>query len=746
MSASPQKTFEFFAAILWRWPLMALAFAVCTLVSIPPWIDFFSTGLGEHWDTRLMGQWLAWNAHTISEGRFLLPDFNANFFYPHANTLAFSEALWPQSFIYAALSALGANHFQSFNGTMLVFWAISGLCMYALLRHFQVSRPLSFLAGMIFCLMPYRLAYYIEFNMTLVFCVPLVWLAYFRWMQSPNLVNTLFVAACYWLSLTSCVYYTLIALLPILLIFIAEVSQHPERLRQRPFLLWLLLVLALLAIESVIFFEPYLELSASDYVRDASDHALHYLQALHYVNPQSPLIDYSALGLEIKKRPVRLSEVLAFPGSVLVMLALLYFFDSLNPRFRDTPGGGRVAINASVRWLRSAAWAVFWIAILTFWLSDIRPGEHGGRWTYWSAIIILLASVWLLFFRGSLATRSPQQQNIARLGCTAVICFFITLGPNFTLGHDDRSTLLSVNPLAWAFDSIALFDALRALSRFSIVVLCFLILAGVFTLHKALKSRRVTALVVTLLVSILVYEGRQGFYIFKDESDNLASPSSQAINDIAADIPLVQFPLGVRDSDAEAVLMTVSVLRPLVNGHSGFAPEYYLEWSESMRQWKIEQTAKHLMEIWPTPWLILNHKAINYLSKGWRAEFPTDIIERHWQLTIEDDYRSLYRPKEKILRSTSVNKWLRRDVLAEHPNISFEANVETAAAYRILINDVEVLKAPLEPGWRRYGTKLATGTPLSGSVIGDQVTLELEGATRWQVRDIQFAKFDSPAD
>jgi len=166
--------------VLLCWPLMALLYAVATLVSIPPWIDYFSTGLGEHWDTRLMGQWLAWNATNITQGNFLLPDFNANFFYPHASSLAFSEALWPQSFVYAAVNAVGFNHFFSFNATMLFFWSVSGLTMYALLRHFHVSRWFCFLGGLIFCLMPYRLAYYIEFNMTLVFCIPLIWLAWFR--------------------------------------------------------------------------------------------------------------------------------------------------------------------------------------------------------------------------------------------------------------------------------------------------------------------------------------------------------------------------------------------------------------------------------------------------------------------------------------------------------------------------------------------------------------------------------------
>ena len=163
-----------------EYSLLLIVLAITILYVIKPWRAHFFTGLAEHWDTKLMGEWMAWNAHNILKGHFLVPDYHANFYYPHSYTLAFGELLWPQSFFYALLYGFSGNLFFSFNGTMLFFWALSGVAMFALLRSFSISQATSYLGSFIYCLMPYRLAYYVEFNMVLVFILPLMILLLIR--------------------------------------------------------------------------------------------------------------------------------------------------------------------------------------------------------------------------------------------------------------------------------------------------------------------------------------------------------------------------------------------------------------------------------------------------------------------------------------------------------------------------------------------------------------------------------------
>jgi len=404
------------------------------------------------------------------------------------------------------------------------------------------------------------------------------------------------------------------------------------------------------------------------------------------------------------------------------------------------------AFHSGVQWCRSLAWLVFWFCIIRFWLSDAAPDTFSSQLTFWSATVVLLCSLYVLMLA---PIEHSRHTTTRRLGVAATVCFFISLGPEFTLGHDDFQTVVASNPVGWAFEAITLFDALRGLSRFAIVVLCFLIVASIQTLNRNIDRPQSSILIVSLFAALMVFEGRQGFYRFVDETENLNSETSQAIDALPVNTPLAQIPLGIRDSDAEAVLMTAVVTRPLINGHSGFAPTYYLDWNEQMRGWKIENFLQDIGNTWPTPWIVLNHAAINFLSRGWRAEFPAAIIERNWELEVSDKYRSLYRPRERVHDQNTIERWLRRDVLANHPRLSFQANTDASAAsgtpeFRILINDVEVVRDQLKPGWNDYQSDLDLSTAPTGQLHGDSVSVQLLNAERWQVREIRFLRPAEP--
>jgi len=438
--------------------------------------------------------------------------------------------------------------------------------------------------------------------------------------------------------------------------------------------------------------------------------------------------------------------VLAFPGTLLAVLAVCYWVESTQQRVENSLVGGLAAFHSSVQWCRSLAWLVFWFCILRFWLSDVEPDALSSQLTFWSATIVLICSFYVLMLPSN---EQSQYTTIQRLGVAATVCFFISLGPEFTLGHDDFQTVVASNPVGWAFEAIALFDALRGLSRFAIVVLCFLIVASIQTLNRNVQRPQSAILIVSLFAALMVFEGRQGFYRFVDETNNLNSETSQAIDALPVNTPLAQIPLGIRDSDAEAVLMTAVVPRPLINGHSGFAPAYYLDWNELMRGWNIENFSRDLGNIWPTPWIVLNHAAINFLSRGWRAEFPTEIIERNWELAVSDNYRSLYRPRELVHDQKIIDRWLRRDVLVDHPWLSFQANTDTSAAsgaaeFRILVNDVEVVRDQLKPGWNDYQSDLDLSAAPVGRLRGDSVRVQLLNAEHWQVRAIRFHRSAKP--
>jgi len=301
--------------------LLFLLLAVAILYCVRPWRFYFFSGLADHWDPKLMGEWMAWNAHNILHGHILRPDYNANFLYPHEYTLAFSELLWPPSFIYAAVYAFSGNIFLSFNATMLFFWALSGLIMYALLREMGMCRAVSYLGSFIFCLIPYRMRYYVEFNMTLVFVIPFILLLWIRWMKRPSVRNALWFLVAFWIGVTSCLYFTIMAVIMLCFVFAAFMVNHRRLLFVRKFWISLSTIVGGVVLVSAIYLYPYVLLRVyGGYARTAVDYLKHHAQAMQYLNTRCAALIYPFFSTP----RVRIEETYLFPGTVLGIWCLFF--------------------------------------------------------------------------------------------------------------------------------------------------------------------------------------------------------------------------------------------------------------------------------------------------------------------------------------------------------------------------------------------------------------------------------------
>jgi hypothetical protein len=265
-----------------------------------------------------MGHWMAWNAQYILKGSILFPHYNADYFYPHMYTLAFGEMLWPESFVYAGLWAAGHNRFLAFNGTMLFFWALAGVAMYALLRELKIGRAAGWLGAFIYCLMPFMMAFYIEFNMILTFVIPLILLLFIRWLNAPTIRGALWFCAGFYIAVTSCIYYTYMVAFPLACVFVVHVVNHRDLLKSRRFYLSGAIMVAGVAAIAAAYLYPYVILRLEGgYVRGLKDFQISHAQALHYLNTQSSFLIY-----RLFEPPIRWSETYLFPGSVLALLTL----------------------------------------------------------------------------------------------------------------------------------------------------------------------------------------------------------------------------------------------------------------------------------------------------------------------------------------------------------------------------------------------------------------------------------------
>ena len=113
---------------------------------------------------------LAWDAHAFLHQPLRL--FDANIYYPYANTLAYSENLIGSAFFAAPIIWLTGNIVLATNVTALVSCVLCGVGAYLLARRLHVGVGGAFLCGLIFAFGPPRFIRMGQLHMTAVQWIP----------------------------------------------------------------------------------------------------------------------------------------------------------------------------------------------------------------------------------------------------------------------------------------------------------------------------------------------------------------------------------------------------------------------------------------------------------------------------------------------------------------------------------------------------------------------------------------------
>ncbi|MDM8553140.1 hypothetical protein QUF75_00200 [Desulfococcaceae bacterium HSG7] len=718
-----------------EYSLLLIVLAITILYAIKPWRAHFFTGLAEHWDTKLMGEWMAWNAHNILNGHFWAPDYHANFYYPHSYTLAFGELLWPQSFFYALLYGFSGNLFFSFNGTMLFFWALSGVAMFALLRSFSVSRATSYLGSFIYCLMPYRLAYYVEFNMVLVFILPLMILLLIRWLRDPSIKNALWFSGGFVISATSCIYFTIMAAIMMMFVFTAYVARNRSLLGNKKFYFSICVMVVGISIGCAAYLYPYFILrTQGGYERTVADYLKHHAQPMHYLNT-----NYAAfINKYISTPRCRFSETFLFPGTALAVLTSVYFLYGIFQYFKRR---AYLRFSGLTGASKTCLWFFFWTIVLyhavygkVSWLDSFN------HLLYWAAFALIGLYGISLFLP---AETTEPRCFLAGLAASAVFCFFISLGPLITVGTDAIRIDLSRGPFA-DLSAFPLFGAVRGLTRFSIVILTYLVIAVCFMLDGFLRRKAKVIWIFPVLFGLLIYEAQDLRYDFADYTFMLKSKTIQKIQKLPEEYTLFMLPGGIREIDVNLLMCSIGSFPLLINGYSGFVPKYYDDYFYLEKTgWKVEEITSRLEEIWPPVYIVLDKGWLRLVEQGWSSPFPWAKFETLWQMIEEDQYtwfllfrqrKEVFHVKEKIIRR------VRTDVLRSHPVLSFMVRGTPAKdkhELTIFLNKQPVTGVPLSEDWKKHTILLPLNA--TGRLQGEEVEIKLHGQTSsCQIRQITF--------
>jgi hypothetical protein len=168
---------------------------------------------------------LSWIAHQL----FLAPRhlFDANIFFPHHDTLAFSDAVLLEGFVAAPLIKAGIPVVYVYNQLVLGSFAGCAVAMYALARTLTRRRMPAMLAGTIYAFAAFRFDHYFHLELLWAMWMPLAMLAVHRAITTRRWRDGIAAGLLITLQTYSSLYYAIFfatALVPFGLVMLAAGS------------------------------------------------------------------------------------------------------------------------------------------------------------------------------------------------------------------------------------------------------------------------------------------------------------------------------------------------------------------------------------------------------------------------------------------------------------------------------------------------------------------------------------------
>ena len=192
--------------------LVLLGFAGLTVVFTYP-LAFRLGSLGR--TDNADGQFAIWNVAWVA--RTLVVDplhvFDANIFYPHRWTLAYSETNLGSGLAALPVYWLTGSPYIAFNFTLLASFIASGTGTYYLVRHLTSDRRAAVASGIAFAFCPYLFGHIPHIQLLMTAGLPFCLLAFHRLVEQPTFGR----AAALGLAMTAqtlfCAYYGVFAML-----------------------------------------------------------------------------------------------------------------------------------------------------------------------------------------------------------------------------------------------------------------------------------------------------------------------------------------------------------------------------------------------------------------------------------------------------------------------------------------------------------------------------------------------------
>jgi len=247
-----------------------------------PLIFEINTSLPDNLGDPLLNTWiLAWDVHKIVEFD-ITGFFNANIFYPHKNTLAYSEHMIGSAIFALPVIVFFKNPILAHNVILFIGFSLSGFGMYLLAYYLTASRPASFCAGLIFAFFPWRFGHIGHLQAQVAQWIPLTFLYLHKFIDNGKNRHLFLFTLFFILQFLSNGYYAMFLSFFVSFIFIREF--YKKGYSDRPFLYKTGLFFLISAIFILPLFYPYIKVKHEmGFTRSVGEAVMYSADILSYL-------------------------------------------------------------------------------------------------------------------------------------------------------------------------------------------------------------------------------------------------------------------------------------------------------------------------------------------------------------------------------------------------------------------------------------------------------------------------------
>ncbi len=238
------------------WLGVALLYTAVTCAYFWPLPRLWRDHLGPDWGDPLFVLYvLKWGARQVQLG---LPDFwNANFFYPTRDVLAFSDHLLGPAAFVALLQTVVPSAVAGYNALLLSSFVGSALAVCWVLRRSGLSWPASVLGGGMYAFSPYRFSQLSHLQMLLAQWIPLTLWFWDRLLARKTVKDAVLFLLFYLLNLFGGCYLAYMIHFSLLAIFLSRFAAEGKSLFSLRSLRLLAPVVLVAAVAGAALFLPY---------------------------------------------------------------------------------------------------------------------------------------------------------------------------------------------------------------------------------------------------------------------------------------------------------------------------------------------------------------------------------------------------------------------------------------------------------------------------------------------------------